>query len=74
MAEAMNDDQIRKLIKQAEKEEEDKAWALKKTEYGDKFNAPKFYELESFWPNFWAWVQLAVIPIAFLIMLICQNQ
>lgn len=47
-------DDIQKAFKQIEREEEDKAWNAKRAEYGKKFNAPKFYELERFWPNFWA--------------------
>ena len=47
-------DDLEKALKEIDKEQEDKAWNEKKRIYGDKFNAPKFYELEKFWPNFWA--------------------
>ena len=54
---------IDKAIKQILKEEEDIAWAKKKAEYGKKFTSKKFYELERFWPNFWAWLPLVVVFI-----------
>lgn len=52
---------LNKALKEVDKEAEDRAWAEKKKIYGDKFNAPKFYELSSFWPNFWAWFWIVLI-------------
>lgn len=49
---------LEKALEELDTEAEDKAWAEKKAIYGDKFNAPKFYELSKFWPNFWAIVSL----------------
>ena len=58
----LNMDEFDKQLKEREREEEDKAGYLKKSEYGDKFTGQRRYEMEgweaNFWPIFWliSWV------------------
>lgn len=47
-------DELDKVIKEIEREAEDKAWEAKKKAYPNMFKGSKHYELEKFWPNFWA--------------------
>ena len=68
--------ELKKALKEVDKEIEDKAWAAKRAEYGPRFNAPKFYELERFWPNFFWWsvvVLFIFIPFILLSYKLCQT-
>ena len=38
---------LKKELENVSKEQEDRAWSEKHAEYGDKFKASKFYELDS---------------------------
>lgn len=59
-------DDITKAIEQIEREEEDKAWKAKKAEYGDRFNAKKFYELSNPWYNLKEAIPLIIVIIIML--------
>ena len=68
----IDDKSLKKALKEIDKELEDKAWAEKKAVYGRHFNAPKFYELDAFWPNFWAWATF-LIPTLLLSWFLCRH-
>ena len=69
----MDNKSLKEALKEIDKELEDKAWAEKKAIYGNKFNEKKFYELDAFWPNFWAWVSFLWIPALMLFLIWRQH-
>lgn len=68
----IDDKELKKAMKAWDKEQEDIAWAKKKAIYGRNFNEKKFYELEAFWPNFWAWMYL--LPFLLLILAVIWKK